>query len=390
MDAVSVTSPAGFEAAGVVANIKPGGALDLAVVAAAEAGPAAGVFALNRAAAAPVVVSRAHLAASSSARAVVLNSGCANAATGDRGEAAARMMTERTGELLGCAPEDVLVCSTGTIGTFLDEDAVRGGIEAAVSALDRDRTAAAAAARAIMTTDTVPKETVVDAGGFVVGGMAKGAGMVRPDMATMLAVLTTDAVVDPDDLADALRTAVDRSFHALNIDGCASTNDAVAVLASGASGVRPDPLDLAGALTGACRHLAEQLAADAEGASRVVALRVTGAVDDDVARAAGRAISDSVLVRSSFYGGDPNWGRVLGALGASDVEFDPRRVSIGYAGVVVAAAGVTVGYDEGALLDTLASGDFVVAVHLGAGPGEATVLTTDLTPDYVRFNGERS
>jgi glutamate N-acetyltransferase/amino-acid N-acetyltransferase len=390
MDAVSVTAPAGFAAAGVVADIKPGGALDLAVVAAAEAGPAAGVFTLNRAAAAPVLVSRAHLVAGPSARAVVLNSGCANAATGVRGDATARMMTARTGELLGCAPEEVLVCSTGTIGTFLDEDAVRGGIEAAVSALGRDLTAGAAAARAIMTTDTVPKETVVDAGGFVVGGMAKGAGMVRPDMATMLAVLTTDAVVGSDDLADGLHTAVDRSFHSLNIDGCASTNDSVVVLASGASGVRPNPLDLAGALAAACRHLAEQLAADAEGAFRVIALRVTGAVDDAAARAAGRAISDSALVRSSFYGGDPNWGRVLGALGASDVEFDPRRVSIGYAGVVVAAAGVAADHDEGALLDSLASGDFVVAVDLGAGPGDATVLTTDLTPDYVRFNGERS
>lgn len=390
MDAVSVTAPAGFAASGVAADIKLGGGPDLAVVAAAETGPAAGVFTVNRAAAAPVLVSRAHLAASPSARAVVLNSGCANAATGGRGEAAARMMTALTGELLGCSEEEILVCSTGTIGTVLDEAAVRGGIEAAVPSLGTDRAAGEAAARAIMTTDTVPKETVVDAGNFVVGGMAKGAGMVRPDMATMLAVLTTDAVVDSADLADGLQTAVDRSFHALNIDGCGSTNDSVVVLASGASGVRPDPLDLAGALTGACRHLAQQLAADAEGASRVVALRITGAAGDDVARAAGRAISDSALVRASFYGGDPNWGRVLGALGASGIEFDPRRVSIGYTGVVVAAAGVAVDHDEPELMNALASGDFVVAVDLGEGPGEATVITTDLTPDYVRFNGERS
>ena len=390
MDAVSVTAPAGFVAAGVAADLKPSDEPDLAVVAAERTSPAAGVFTVNRAAAAPVLVSRAHLSAGPSARAVILNSGSANAATGERGVAAARMMAGHTANLLGCLPEDILVCSTGTIGTLLDEAAVRSGIEAAVPALSGDRLSGNAAARAIMTTDSVPKETVVDAGSFVVGGMAKGAGMVRPDMATMLAVLTTDAVVDAADLADGLDTAVDRSFHALNIDGCGSTNDSVVVLASGASGVRPDPLELTGALTGACRHLAEQLAADAEGASRVVALRVTGAASDDVARAAGRAIADSALVRASFFGGDPNWGRLLGALGASDVAFDPHRTSIGYAGVVVAAAGVAAEHDESALLDMLATGDFVVAVDLGEGVGEATVLTTDLTPEYVRFNGERS
>jgi len=226
--------------------------------------------------------------------------------------------------------------------------------------------------------------------GFVVGGMAKGAGMVRPDMATMLAVLTTDAIVAPDDLAEGLHTAVDRSFHALNIDGCGSTNDTVIVLASGASGVEPDPLDLAGGLTGACRHLTEQLAADAEGATRVVALRVTCGHDDVTARNAGRAITDSALVRASFYGGDPNWGRLLGALGTSGIEFDPMLVSVSYQGVAVATGGVAAEHDEESLLAALAAGDFVVAIDLGLGSGEATVLTTDLTPQYVRFNGERS
>jgi glutamate N-acetyltransferase/amino-acid N-acetyltransferase len=187
-----------------------------------------------------------------------------------------------------------------------------------------------------------------------------------------------------------LHTAVDRSFHALNIDGCGSTNDTVIVLASGASGVEPDPLDLAGGLTGACRHLTEQLAADAEGATRVVALRVTGAHDDDTARNAGRAITDSALVRASFYGGDPNWGRLLGALGSSGIEFDPMLVSVSYQGVAVATGGVAVEHDEESLLAALAAGDFVVAIDLGLGSGEATVLTTDLTPQYVRFNGERS
>ena len=299
-------------------------------------------------------------------------------------------MAARVGSLLGCAADDVLVCSTGTIGTFLDDAAVAEGIEAAVPALDSSRIAGGQAARAIMTTDTVPKETVVTGDGFVVGGMAKGAGMVRPDMATMLAVLTTDAIVAPDDLAEGLHTAVDRSFHALNIDGCGSTNDTVIVLASGASGVEPDPLDLAGGLTGACRHLTEQLAADAEGATRVVALRVTGAKDDVTARNAGRAITDSALVRASFYGGDPNWGRLLGALGASDIDFDPMLVSVSYQGVPVATGGLAAEHDEESLLAALAAGDFVVAIDLGLGSGEATVLTTDLTPQYVRFNGERS
>jgi glutamate N-acetyltransferase/amino-acid N-acetyltransferase len=387
---MSVTAPQGFTASGVAAGLKSSGGLDLAVVAAAESVPAAAVFTINRAAAAPVTVSRSHLASGPRARAVVLNSGCANAATGERGLASAGIMAARAGSLLGCASDDVLVCSTGTIGTFLDDAALAGGIDAAVPALDSSRIAGGQAARAIMTTDTVPKETVVTGDGFVVGGMAKGAGMVRPDMATMLAVLTTDAIVAPDDLAEGLHTAVDRSFHALNIDGCGSTNDTVIVLASGASGVEPDPLDLAGGLTGACRHLTEQLAADAEGATRVVALRVTGAHDDVTARNAGRAITDSALVRASFYGGDPNWGRLLGALGTSGIEFDPMLVSVSYQGVAVATGGVAAEHDEESLLAALAAGDFVVAIDLGLGSGEATVLTTDLTPQYVRFNGERS
>ena len=241
-----------------------------------------------------------------------------------------------------------------------------------------------------MTTDTVPKETVVRDFGFVVGGMAKGAGMVRPDMATMLAVLTTDAVVGAADLQAALEAAVDESFHALNIDGCPSTNDAVFALASGASGVQPSQAELTEALGAACRDLATQLAADAEGSSRVVVIEVSGASDAATARRAGRHIADSGLVRASFFGGDPNWGRVIGALGAGPVDFDPREVAVAYAGVTVAADGVAVPVDESALLATLARGDFTVSVSIGDGPGSAAVLTTDLTPEYVRFNGERS
>jgi glutamate N-acetyltransferase/amino-acid N-acetyltransferase len=242
----------------------------------------------------------------------------------------------------------------------------------------------------MMTTDTVPKETVFRGEGFTVGGMAKGAGMVRPDMATMLAVLTTDAVAEAAELQTALEAAVDESFHALNIDGCPSTNDAVIALASGVSGFRPTPTHLADGLAAAARDLAAQLAADAEGASRVITIEVSGAPNAATARRAGRHIADSALVRASFYGGDPNWGRVVGALGAAAVDFDPRRVDVAYGGVTVATQGVAAPFDETALLATLATGDFTVSISIGDGPGRAEVLTTDLTPEYVRFNGERS
>ena len=386
---MSVTAPEGFVAAGVAAGIKGEGRLDLAIVAAEEPVVAAAVFTTNMAAAAPVRLSRRHLAASPTARAVVLNSGCANAATGERGRTVAALTANRTAELLGCAPEDVLVCSTGTIGTHLAPEAVTGGVVAAVDALGDGPEDAARAARAIMTTDSVPKEVVVRAEGFTVGGMAKGAGMIRPDMATMLVVLTTDADVPAPLLDEALRVAVDYSFHALNVDGCPSTNDTVIALASGASGFTPAPEALAAALTGAAVDLARKIAADAEGASRVVTLVVTGAVDDAAARSIGRSVADSVLVRSSFYGADPNWGRIIAALGEVDEEIDIDDVTIGFAGTTVARGGTGVPFDEDAVVAAM-SGDFGVTISVGIGPGTARVYTTDLTPEYVLFNGERS
>jgi glutamate N-acetyltransferase/amino-acid N-acetyltransferase len=389
VDAVSVTAPEGFTAAGVAAGIKGDGRLDLAIVAADAPVAAAAVFTTNMAAAAPVRLSRRHLAASPTARAVVLNSGCANAATGERGRRVAVLTANRTAELLGCVPEDVLVCSTGTIGTHLAAEAMTGGVVAAVEMLGGESDDGARAARAIMTTDSVPKEVVVRAGGFTVGGMAKGAGMIRPDMATMLVVLTTDADVTADLLDEALRVAVDYSFHALNVDGCPSTNDTVIALASGASGVTPSPEELAAALTGAAVDLARKIAADAEGASRVVTLAVTGAVDDAAARSIGRSVADSVLVRSSFYGADPNWGRIIAALGEVDEEIDIEDVTIGFAGTTVAREGAGVPFDEDAVVAAM-SGDFGVTISVGIGPGSARVYTTDLTPDYVVFNGERS
>ena len=386
---MSVVAPKGFEAVGVSAGIKNGGELDLAIVSARTPVAAAAVFTTNMAAAAPVKLSRKHLGVAPTARAVVLNSGCANAATGKRGRAVAELTANRTAELLGCAPEDVLVCSTGMIGTHLAPETVTAGVADAVDGLGSSDVEGTAAAWAIMTTDTEPKQVVVTAEGFTVGGMAKGAGMIRPDMATMLVVLTTDAAVTPTVLDEALRIAVDHSFHALNVDGCPSTNDTVIALASGASGFTPEPEDLAAALTGAAVQLARHIAADAEGASRVVTIAVTGAVDDAAARNIGRQVSDSALVRSSFYGGDPNWGRIVGALGEVDEEVDFEDVTISFAGTTVARLGVGVTVDEDAISESMA-GDFGVAISVGRGPGTARVFTTDLTPDYVRFNAERS
>ncbi len=388
---MSVTGPAGFRAAGVACGIKERGVLDLALVAAAEPVPAAAVFTVNRAAAAPVRLSREHLAAGRGVRGVLLNSGCANAGTGAAGSAAARASAAAAAGHLGGNATEVLVASTGPIGPQLPFDLVLDGIGHAVAALASSPEAGRAAAEAIMTTDTVPKEAFLAApAGYAVGGMAKGAGMIRPDMATMLAVLTTDAAVPAPLLDTALRVAVDETFHALDIDGCASTNDTVVVLASGKSGVTPTLQGLAESLTTVAADLARQLAADAEGADRVVTIDVTGAADAATARNAGRAIADSALVRASFYGGDPNWGRLLGALGASGIDFDPAAVSIAYQGIVVATGGSGAAHDERALLERLGEGDFTVEVTIGDGPGAGRVLTTDLTPAYVRLNGERS
>lgn len=386
---MSVLAPRGFTAAGVAAGIKPDGSLDVAVVAAEKPVPTAAVFTTNMAAAAPVHLSRSHLAAAPTAKAVVLNSGCANAATGERGKAVAELTVNRTAKLLSCSPEDVLVCSTGTIGTHLAPEAITAGVVDAVAALGADESDAHAAARAIMTTDSEPKEVVVESDGFTVGGMAKGAGMIRPDMATMLVVITTDAQVSAPVLDQALRIAVDRSFHALNVDGCASTNDTVIAMASGVSGFTPEKEAFAAALTSAAVDLARHIAADAEGATRVVTMAVTGATDDGAARSIGRQVADSALVRSSFYGADPNWGRIVAALGEVAEEVDFGDLAIAFAGTTVVRKGAGVLFDEDAVSKDM-EGDFGVTICVGNGPGTSRVFTTDLTPDYVHFNAQRS
>ncbi len=388
---MSVVAAAGFRVAAATAGLRAAGGPDVALVVADEPAVAAAVFTPHAAAAAPISVSRAHLAAGPTARAVLVNAGCANAGTGAPGRAAALATAEATAKVLRCDVEDVLLCSTGPIGPRLPADKVAAAVAEAAAGLSRDREVRMLAARAIMTTDTVPKQTTIGGDGYVVGGMAKGAGMIRPDMATMLAVLTTDAVVAPAALDTALRRAVDRSFNSLNVDGCASTNDSVIVLASGAAGVTPDRAEFEATLTRACRELSLRIAEDAEGARRVVTLAVRGAATEAVARSIGKAVADSALVRASFYGGDPNWGRILGALGASGLPFDPERVSVAYEGTVVAEHGLEVDHDAAALQESLAHlVTMRVDVVVGDGPGRAEVVTTDLTPEYVSLNAEYS
>jgi glutamate N-acetyltransferase/amino-acid N-acetyltransferase len=395
---VSVTAASGFVASGVRCGIKDDpAALDLALVAVDGPEPvaAAAVFTANLATAAPVQVSRAHLAATGGrARAVVLNSGNANAATGGAGRNDAERTCALVAAPLGCRAEEVLVCSTGLIGIPLPMAALEAGIDPLVAARASGRDASTAAATAILTTDTAAKEVVVEGRGFTVGGMAKGAAMLAPDMATMLAVLTTDAVVGgADDLGAALAAAVDTSFNALSVDGCTSTNDTVIVLASGTAGgggradARPtDPAELGDALAAACGDLAAQMVADAEGATKVITVRVRGAASHDDARRAARKVAESQLVKCSFYGGDPYWGRVVSELGSAGAAFDPDTVAVAYGGVVVCSGGVATDHDDAAVRAHL-SGDRVdLLVNLGLGAGEATVLTNDLTPDYIAEN----
>jgi len=384
-----VTKPIGFGAGGIAAGIKKDGTRDLAIVAAEATVPAAAVFTRSRTAAPPVVLARQRIT-DGRLRAILLNSGCANAATGTVGMEAALDTTRVAAEALECSPEDVMPCSTGPIGSQLPVERVRDGIGRLIATSGSSDRHADFAAEAIMTTDTVPKQTVCQGEGYLVGGMAKGAGMLRPDMATMLAVLTTDADVDAATLGAVLREAVDVSFNSINIDGCTSTNDTVVVLASGASEQRPSTQAFTDVLTSACKDLALKIAQDAEGASKVVTIKVSGAVDDGEARNAGMAIAESALVRASFYGGDPNWGRVIAALGVSDAAFELENVEIRFEEHLVASAGIGVPFDEEMVARGLAAGDFTVSVRIGEGLGRAEVLTTDLTPEYVRFNGERS
>jgi glutamate N-acetyltransferase/amino-acid N-acetyltransferase len=383
---MSVTAPEGFVAAGIACGIKESGAPDLSLVATADAQPvaAAGVFTQNKAQAAPVLVSKAHLNVTGGrAAAVILNSGNANAATGSPGEADAERMCALTAQQLGCQAGHVLVCSTGLIGIPLPIEVIVNGIPDLVAARTSDGGAAAAAA--IMTTDTVRKETLVEGDGFTVGGMAKGAAMLAPNMATMLAVLTTDAEVDQAALQKALQRAVSVSFNIMSVDGCTSTNDTVLVLASGRAGPANEA-DLADALKYACIGLAEQMVGDAEGATKVVRVRVTGAEDDEQAARAARKVAESQLVKCSWYGNDPYWGRIVSELGTAGAGFNPDSVSVAYGGTVVCRDGSAVAHDADLLAEHMAGRMLEVTADLGLGRGDATILTNDLTHAYIDEN----
>ncbi len=385
---MSVTAPKGFVATGGSGGIKANGALDVAVVATADGRtvPAAGVFTSNLAAAAPVQVSRAHLGSSAGrAAGVILTSGNANAATGAPGRDACTRLCRAVASGIGAAVEEILVCQTGLIGIPFPLSVVEPQLEGIVSERDASPEGGALAARAIMTTDTVPKEVVVQGDGFTVGGMAKGAAMLAPNMATMLAVCTTDADVDATTLQASLARAVADSFNTITVDGATSTNDTVLVLASG-EGAPVTADDLTAALTEACRSLAEQMVADAEGATKVVHVRVRGAQSDQAAHVAARKVADSMLVQCSLFGEDPYWGRIVSELGSAGTPFDIDTVSVAYGGVVVCAGGVAAPHDAGAVRAHLAGRHIEIDCELGLGSGEAVVLGTDLGYGYIDEN----
>ncbi|UFU08391.1 bifunctional glutamate N-acetyltransferase/amino-acid acetyltransferase ArgJ [Ruania halotolerans] len=384
-----VTSPAGFRAAGVTAGLKSSGSPDVALV--VNDGPAkvgAAVFTTNRVVGAPVLWSR-QVVSDGVVEAVLLNSGGANVCTGPAGFADTHHSAERAAKALGVSAADVLVCSTGLIGERLPMDKLLPGVDAAAAALTAN--GGPDAARAIMTTDTVPKTTHVVRDGWSVGGMAKGAGMLAPAMATMLSVITTDAVVDPAIAQRALHAATSVTFDRVDSDGCMSTSDTVALLASGASGVTPSEDELAEALTAACADLARQLVADAEGASHDIAVEVTGASSTDAALAVARAVTRSNLVKAAVFGNDPNWGRILAQVGTVPVEiapFEADQVDVSINGVTICQAGAAAA--ERSLVDLAAEREVRILIDLHAGTASATVWTNDLTHDYVHENSAYS
>jgi glutamate N-acetyltransferase (EC 2.3.1.35) len=385
-----VTAPAGFRAAGVVAGLKTHGGRDLALVVNDGPQPAsAGVFTSNRVVAAPVTLTRAHLSAAT-LLAVVLNSGGANACTGAGGLEDASLTADATGAALDLSGEQVGVCSTGLIGERLPMDLLLGGIREAADALAEGPDAGAAAADAIRTTDTVAKTVTVTGEGWSIGGMAKGAGMLAPGLATMLCVLTTDAVLDDASADAALRDAVRTTFNRTDSDGCMSTNDSVILLASGASGTIPEAAEFTEALRAACADLARQLISDAEGASHDIGITVVGASDEAAGEAVARAVSRSNLFKTAVFGNDPNWGRVVSEVGTvpeAVAPFDPSQLDVTINGVTVCRAG---GVGESRELVDMTPREVHVVIDLHAGDASVVLWTNDLTHDYVHENSAYS
>jgi len=385
---MSVTAPKGFVAAGVHCGIRKKQRPDLAVVRSLEPATGAGMFTINRVQAAPVVLCKEHLA-QAQPQAVVINSGNANAATGANGLAHARATAATAAQVVGVAQEQVLVLSTGVIGEPLPVANVLNGVTRA--ALQLSRTGGGAAAEAIRTTDTYAKEAVAHGTGFTVGGMAKGSGMIHPQLATMLAVLTTDYPLEPGEALPLLQPAVDASFNAISVDGECSTNDTVVLLANGASGIARTPqtdLELAACIRKVCGELAKQIVADGEGATVVAEIAVRGAASDAEARAIAERVATSPLVKTALYGHDANWGRIAAAAGSAKfdggfADLDPDRLSIVIDDVRVLDAGLPTG-DE----PELANGNCAIEIDLALGDGSATYLTTDLSYEYVKINAE--
>jgi glutamate N-acetyltransferase/amino-acid N-acetyltransferase len=385
---MSVTAAKGFVASGVHCGIRKKGRRDLALLRSLEPATGAGMFTINKFLAAPVVLCKEHLDAAQP-QAVVVNSGVANAATGEQGLADARATAGEVSRLLGVAPEEVLVLSTGVIGEPLPLDKVLDGVRSA--ALQLARSGGATAAEAIMTTDTKPKEAVARGTGFVVGGMAKGSGMIHPQMATMLAVVTTDYPLEPGEAIEFLRPAVDASFNAISVDGECSTNDTVLLLANGASGIERTPesdAELAACVRTVCGELAKQIVADGEGATVLAEIAVRGAASAAQARAIAERIATSPLVKTALYGHDANWGRIAAAAGSAKwnggfADLDPDRLSIAIDAVPVLVDGRPTG-DE----PVLTNGSCAIELDLALGDGAATYLTTDLSYDYVKINAD--
>jgi glutamate N-acetyltransferase / amino-acid N-acetyltransferase len=382
---VSVTAARGFRAAGISAGIKASGDKDLALV--VNDGPgyaSASVFTSNRCKANPVLWSQ-EVVKDGVVRAVVLNSGGANCYTGADGFQTTHEVAERVAGGLDVGAVDVVVCSTGLIGLANDRDVLLKGVDDVIAALDADGGADAAAA--IMTTDSVSKQAVVERDGWTVGGMAKGAGMLAPQLATMLVVLTTDAEVDADTADRALRQATRVSFDRLDSDGCMSTNDTVTLLCSGASGVTPDEADFTEAVSQLCTDLAMQLLADAEGADHEIAITVTGADNEDDAVEVGRSVARSALFKTAVFGKDPNWGRVLASIGTTNAAFDPADLDVAINDVWVCRRSTP---DEDPALVDMEPRDVTVTIDLKSGGERATVWTNDLSHAYVHENSAYS
>jgi glutamate N-acetyltransferase/amino-acid N-acetyltransferase len=382
---MSVTAPLGFRAAGVTAGLKPSGQPDVAVV--LNDGPsrsAAAVFTTNRVQAAPVTWTR-QVVSGGRVRAVVLNSGGANACTGPLGFQDAHATAEHLAAAIDDSAGEIAVCSTGLIGERLPMDKLLPGVSAAVA--EASRAGGLAAADAIRTTDTVVKIAFRRPDGYSIGGMAKGAGMLAPGLATMLCVLTTDADLEPAQLDAALRNATATTFDRLDTDGCMSTNDTVLLMASGASGVTPDKTEFTLALTDVCADLARQLQLDAEGSNKMISIEVIGAASEADAVTVGRSVARNNLLKCAIGGEDPNWGRVLSAVGTTDAVFQPDRLNVAINGIWVCRHGAP--GDERAKVD-LRPKDVTITVDLSSGPHSAIILTTDLTTAYVHENSAYS